>query len=78
LATAEQLGALGERLRARRVHASYARLARRPRHPSFERQRRNKGVTEIVKIPDRGHALTIDGGWQEVADAVLAFVKRFV
>ncbi len=28
----------------------------------------NKGVTEIVEIPNRGHALTIDSGWREVAD----------
>jgi non-heme chloroperoxidase len=45
---------------------------------SFKRQRRNDGVTEIVEIPNRGHALTIDSGWSEVADAALAFVKRFV
>jgi len=44
---------------------------------SFKRQRRNKGVTEIVEIPNRGHALTIDNGWREVADTALAFVKRF-
>jgi pimeloyl-ACP methyl ester carboxylesterase len=44
---------------------------------SYKRQRRNEGVTEIVKIPDRGHALTIDSGWEEVADTALAFVKRF-
>jgi non-heme chloroperoxidase len=44
---------------------------------SFKRQRRNLGVTEIVEIKDRGHALTIDNGWQEVADVALAFVKRF-
>jgi hypothetical protein len=41
-------------------------------------QKRNKGVTEIVEIPDRGHALTIDGGWRKVADTALGFVKRFV
>ena len=34
---------------------------------SFKRQKRNAGVTEIVKIPNRGHALTIDSGWREVA-----------
>ena len=34
-------------------------------------------MTEIVELPDRGHALTIDSGWREVADKVLAFVKRF-
>ena len=45
---------------------------------SFKKQRRNPAVTEIVEMPNRGHALTIDGGWREVADKALAFVKRFV
>jgi hypothetical protein len=27
---------------------------------------------------NRGHALTIDSGWREVADKAMAFVKRFV
>ena len=45
---------------------------------SFRRQRRNDGVTEITKIPNRGHSLTIDSGWREVAEAALRFVKRFV
>jgi len=45
---------------------------------SYKRERRNDGVTEIVKIPNRGHALTIDGGWREVADTALGFIKRFV
>ena len=27
---------------------------------------------------NRGHALTIDSGWREVADRAVAFVKRFV
>jgi non-heme chloroperoxidase len=44
---------------------------------SYRKQRRNKGVTEIVEIKGRGHALTIDSGWREVADTALAFVKRF-
>ena len=45
---------------------------------SFKKQKRNKGgVTEIVKIPNRGHALTIDSGWREVADTALTFIKRF-
>ncbi|MEA2576997.1 MAG: non-heme chloroperoxidase, partial [Chloroflexota bacterium] len=30
------------------------------------------------KIPGRGHSLTIDSGWREVADIALAFVQRFV
>jgi pimeloyl-ACP methyl ester carboxylesterase len=45
---------------------------------SYKRQRRNPGVTEIEKVPNRGHSLTIDSGWREVADKALAFVKRFV
>ncbi|HEV7461344.1 MAG TPA: alpha/beta hydrolase [Solirubrobacteraceae bacterium] len=45
---------------------------------SFKRQQRNEGVTEIKQIPNRGHSLTIDSGWREVADTALAFVKRFV
>jgi non-heme chloroperoxidase len=45
---------------------------------AYKRQSRNKGVTEIEKIPNRGHSLTIDSGWGEVADKALAFVKRFV
>ncbi len=45
---------------------------------SFKRQQRNNGVTEIKKIPNRGHSLTIDSGWREVAETALQFVKRFV
>ncbi len=44
---------------------------------SFKRQKRNTSTTEIVEIENRGHALTIDSGWREVADKALAFVKRF-
>src|SRR5262245_26634979 len=44
---------------------------------AYKRQSRNPGVTEIVKIPNRGHSLTIDHGWREVAETALAFVKRF-
>jgi non-heme chloroperoxidase len=45
---------------------------------SYKKQKRNEGMTEIVEIEGRGHALTIDSGWREVADTALAFVKRFV
>ncbi len=44
---------------------------------SYKRQKRNPGITEIKAIPNRGHALTIDAGWEEVAQAALDFVKRF-
>jgi non-heme chloroperoxidase len=47
-------------------------------HASFTQQQKNGGPTEFVEMENRGHALTIDGGWREVADTALAFVKRFV
>ncbi len=45
---------------------------------SYKKQAHNPGTTEIIEIPDRGHALTIDSGWRKVADTALEFVKRFV
>ena len=45
---------------------------------SFRKQRRNAAVSEIVEMPGRGHALTIDSGWRAVANTALAFVQRFV
>ena len=45
---------------------------------SYKKQAHNTDVTEIVEMPNRGHALTIDSGWREVADTALAFVQRFV
>jgi non-heme chloroperoxidase len=45
---------------------------------SYKKQKRNQAVTEIVEMPNRGHGLVIDSGWQEVADTALVFVKRFV
>jgi pimeloyl-ACP methyl ester carboxylesterase len=45
-------------------------------HASYKRQQRNPNVTEIVKVPDRGHSLTIDDGWREVAQTALDFIKR--
>ncbi|MFI7705422.1 hypothetical protein [Nonomuraea sp. NPDC049480] len=48
-------------------------------HASYKKQSRNEhAVTEIIEMPGRGHSLTIDGGWREVCDTALAFVKRFV
>jgi pimeloyl-ACP methyl ester carboxylesterase len=44
---------------------------------SFKQQQANPGLTEIVEMPGRGHALIIDSGWREVADTALAFVRRF-
>jgi pimeloyl-ACP methyl ester carboxylesterase len=45
---------------------------------SYKKQKRNPAVTEIKQMPNRGHSLTIDSGWREVAETALDFVKRFV
>ena len=45
---------------------------------TFHLHQKNPGLTEIVEIPNRGHALTIDSGWKEVATTALTFVRRFV
>jgi hypothetical protein len=38
---------------------------------------KDEGVTEIMEMKNRGHALVIDSGWREVADTALAFIRRF-
>lgn len=47
-------------------------------HASYRLEQRNEGVTELAEIQGRGHSLTIDSGWPEVAATALAFVCRFV
>ena len=42
---------------------------------AFKRQRRNPGMTKIVRAPNRGHSLTIDHGWPDVAQTALDFVR---
>ena len=60
-----------------------ADLRRRPHRPArdhdgaFNKAEPQLQPTEITEIPDRGHALTIDGGWREVAEVSLAFIRRF-
>ena len=44
---------------------------------SYKKQAKNDGATEITKVEGRGHALTIDHGWREVAETALAFARRF-
>jgi pimeloyl-ACP methyl ester carboxylesterase len=43
---------------------------------AYKRQKHNPAVTDIKKIPNRGHSLTIDSGWREVAETALDFVKQ--
>ncbi len=43
---------------------------------AFELQRRNEGVTRMEVLEGRGHSLTLDAGWREVADRALAFLQE--
>jgi pimeloyl-ACP methyl ester carboxylesterase len=43
---------------------------------AYRRQRRNPSVTELVQIPDRGHSLVFDGGWEHVALLALEFFDK--
>lgn len=49
------------------VRAAYTRQSRNP-----------EAITEFKALSGRGHSLTIDAGWREVAEIALAFVERFV
>jgi pimeloyl-ACP methyl ester carboxylesterase len=44
---------------------------------SYKLQKRNTAVTEIEVIKNRGHSLTIDSGWEAVAQAALDFVVKY-
>jgi hypothetical protein len=33
-------------------------------------------VTDLREFPDRGHSLTVDHGWREIAESVLAWLKE--
>lgn len=45
---------------------------------AYARQQRNPGITEYRQMPGRGHSLTIDAGWREVAETASAFLARFL
>jgi len=42
----------------------------------YKLQQHNPAVTEFHEIPNRGHSLVIDHGWQEVADIALTFIEK--
>jgi pimeloyl-ACP methyl ester carboxylesterase len=41
---------------------------------TLKQYRHSSAVTEIKQFGHRGHSLTIDGGWKEIADAVLQWL----
>lgn len=45
-------------------------------HATYERYKHNPNPTAFAEMPGRGHSLTIDHGWQEVADTALRFLDE--
>ena len=43
---------------------------------AYKLQQHNPWVTELREIPGRGHSLTIDHGWREVAEIAFAFIAE--
>jgi pimeloyl-ACP methyl ester carboxylesterase len=42
---------------------------------TFSQYRHSTAVTDLRRLADRGHSLTIDSGWREVADTALNWLK---
>jgi non-heme chloroperoxidase len=45
-------------------------------HATVKLYRHSSAITDLKDFPKRGHSLTIDSGWEEVADAALAWLKE--
>ncbi|MFF5358479.1 alpha/beta hydrolase [Streptomyces scabiei] len=43
---------------------------------TLKQYRHSEAITEILRFPDRAHSLTIDSGWRDVADTVLAWLDK--
>jgi pimeloyl-ACP methyl ester carboxylesterase len=43
---------------------------------TLKQYRHSDAVTDIIDFPDRGHSLTIDNGWREIASTVLGWLHR--
>ena len=43
---------------------------------TFKQYRKSEATTEIMEFDDRGHSLTLDHGWNEIADACLDWLRK--
>ena len=44
-------------------------------HSTYKQYRHSTAVTDLRRFADRGHSLTIDSGWQEVASTALSWLN---
>ena len=45
-------------------------------HATVKQYAHSPAITDLRDFPDRGHSLTIDSRWREVADVVLDWLKK--
>ena len=43
---------------------------------TLKQYRHSDAVTDLIEFDDRGHSLTIDSGWRDVADATLTWLNK--
>ncbi|MFI2364054.1 alpha/beta hydrolase [Promicromonospora sp. NPDC019610] len=43
---------------------------------TLKQYRHSEAVTDLTTFPDRGHSLTIDSGWAEIAETCLVWLKK--
>ena len=43
---------------------------------TLKQYRKSSAVTDLEVLPDRGHSLTMDDGWPEVADLALRWFEK--
>jgi dipeptidyl aminopeptidase/acylaminoacyl peptidase len=43
---------------------------------NLKRYKGSPATTDIVELPDRGHSLTMDSGWEEVAGTALNWLQK--
>ena len=43
---------------------------------TYRQYRKSSASTQLIEFEDRGHSLTIDHGWKDVADAVLSWLNE--
>lgn len=44
-------------------------------HGTLKLYRRSPALTELKQMPNRGHSLTMDKGWREVAETALSWLR---
>jgi dipeptidyl aminopeptidase/acylaminoacyl peptidase len=43
---------------------------------TLKQYRRSHAISDLIEFPDRGHSLTIDHGWRDVAGACLDWLDK--